>query len=65
MTAVVVMPSRLSSAELDELAFAARCLDGGGFAARLADRLGRSVEAFGRSLPPSLRRLAAAPPNVR
>ena len=57
MTAVVVMASRLSSAELDELAFAARCLDGGGFAARLAERLGRSVEAIGRNLPQSLRRL--------
>ncbi len=57
MTAPVVMPSRLSSAELDELAFAARCLDGGGFAARLAERLGRSVESIGRNLPQSLRRL--------
>jgi hypothetical protein len=58
VTAVVVMPSRMSSAELDELAFAARCLEGGGFAARLADRLGRSVESIGRNLPASLRRLA-------
>jgi hypothetical protein len=57
VTDVVVMPSRLSSAELDELAFAARCLDGGGFAARLAERFGRSVEALGRNLPASLRRL--------
>ncbi len=57
MTAVLVIPSRLSSAELDELAFAARCLDGGGFAARLAERLGRSVETIGRNLPASLRRL--------
>ena len=57
MTAVVVMPPRLSSAELDELAFAARCLGGGGFAARLAERLGRSVEMISRNLPPSLRRL--------
>ena len=57
MTSIVVMPQRLSSAELDELAFAARCLEGGGFAARLADRLGRNVEALGRGLPASLRRL--------
>lgn len=57
MTAVVVMPSRLSTAELDELALAVRCLDGGGFAASLAERLGRNIEALGRSLPPSLRRL--------
>ena len=57
MTAIVVMPSRLSSAELDELAFAGRCLDGGGFVARLAERLGRSVESIGRGLPQSLRRL--------
>jgi hypothetical protein len=57
LTAVVAMPSRLSSAELDELAFAARCLDSGGFAARLAERLGRSVESIGRNLPQSLRNL--------
>jgi len=57
LTAVVVMPSRMSSAELDELAFAARCLEGGGLAARLAERLGRSVESIGGALPASLRRL--------
>jgi hypothetical protein len=57
LTSVVVMPARLSSAELDELAFAARCLGGGGFAASLAERLGRSVEMIGRNLPSSLRRL--------
>ncbi len=57
VSAIVVMPSRLSSAELDELAYAARCLEGRGFAARLADRFGRSVEVLGRSLPPALRRL--------
>ena len=51
------MPSRMSSAELDELAFAARCLEGGGFTARLAERLGRGVESIGRNLPPPLRRL--------
>jgi len=34
-----------------KLAFAAHCLDGGGFAARLAERLGRSVETIGRNLP--------------
>ena len=57
MTLLVAMPPRLSSVELAELAFAVRCLEGGGFAARLADRLGRRVEAIGRSLPESLRRL--------
>jgi hypothetical protein len=59
VTAIVVMPQRLSSAELDELAFAARCLEGGGFTSRLAERLGRSAAALGRSLPASLRRLGA------
>ena len=53
------MPPRLSSVELDELAFAARCLEGGGFAARIAERLGRGVESIGRNLPAPLRRLGA------
>jgi len=57
VTALVVMPSRLSNAELEELAFAVNCLGGGGFAARLAERLGRGVESLGRNLPQSLRRL--------
>jgi hypothetical protein len=51
------MPSGLSSAELDELAFAARCLEGGGLAVRLAERFGRGVASIGRNLPLSLRRL--------
>jgi len=57
MADVVVMPSRMSSEELAELALAARCLSGSGFVAALADRLGRGVEAIGRSLPGALRRL--------
>jgi len=47
----------MSSEELAELALAARCLSGSGFVAALADRLGRGVEAIGRSLPGALRRL--------
>jgi hypothetical protein len=58
MTAVEVLPPGLSSAELEELRFAARCLEGRSFASRAAAALGRQVEAFGRSLPGSVRRLA-------
>jgi hypothetical protein len=59
MTAIEVLPpGLLSSAELEELRFAARCLEGRSFASRAAALLGRQVEAFGRSLPGSLRRLA-------
>ena len=58
MSDIVVMPSRLSNQELADLAFAAQCLEGGGFGARLIDRLGRNVEALSRSLPSSLRRLS-------
>ena len=58
MTAVAVLPPTLSSAELEELRAALRCLEGGGFASRAAGLLGRRVEALGRTLPAS-----AAPPR--
>jgi hypothetical protein len=58
MTAIDILPPSLSSAELEELRFAARCLEGRSFASRAAALLGRQVEAFGRSLPGSVRRLA-------
>jgi hypothetical protein len=58
MTVIDVLPPGLSNAELEELRFAARCLEGRGFAARAAGLLGRQVEAFSRSLPGSVRRLA-------
>jgi len=57
----VLAPALLSSEELGELQFAARCLDGHGFAARLTALLGRQVEALGRALPsPARRQIARA-----
>jgi hypothetical protein len=53
----------MSSAELDELAFAARCLEGGGFTARLAERLGRGVES-GATYRRRCAVWSAAPPNT-
>jgi len=56
---IAVMPAALSSEELGELAFPARCLDGDSFASRLADLLGRQVEALGRALPSPARQAIA------
>jgi hypothetical protein len=55
----VFMPAFLSSEELGELQFAARCLDGDSFASRLTGALGRRVEALGRALPPLARQTIA------
>ena len=55
----VLAPALLSSEELGDLQFAARCLDGRGFAARLTAALGRQVEALGRALPSPARRSIA------
>jgi len=55
----VFMPAFLSSEELGELQFAARCLDGDSFASRLTGVLGRRVEALGRALPPLARQTIA------
>jgi len=54
---VEVMPDRLSEAETEQLRQAVRALEGGGFASRLANLLGRQVEAAGRALPAPARAL--------
>ncbi|MGO9757852.1 MAG: EcsC family protein [Roseiarcus sp.] len=56
---VEVMPDHLSEAETDQLRMAIRRLEGGGFAARAADLLGRQVEAAGRALPAPARQIVA------
>jgi hypothetical protein len=56
---VAVMPEVMTPEELAELEFAARCLEGGGFAARATALLGRQVEALGRALPAPARRAVA------
>ncbi len=59
LTAIEVLPpGLLSSAELEELRFAARCLEGRSFASRAAAVLGRQVEAFA-----SLAARIGAPPR--
>lgn len=55
-----VMPARLSSEELDELLFAAHCLERDSFAARATNLLGRQVAAFGRALPAPARKAVTA-----
>jgi hypothetical protein len=52
-----VMPAHMSEAETEQLRAAVRALEGGGFATRLANMLGRQVEIFGRSLPAPARNL--------
>jgi hypothetical protein len=59
VTTETVMPPLLSSEELGELQFAARCLEGDGFASRATNLLGRQVEALGRALPPPTRKALA------
>ncbi len=59
MTIETLMPPRLSRQELDELHFAARCLEGDSFASRATTLLGRQVEALGRALPSPARRAVA------
>jgi hypothetical protein len=59
MTTDAVMPALLSCEELDELQFAARCLEGDSFASRATNLLGRQVEALGRALPPAARNALA------
>jgi hypothetical protein len=54
-----VMPGRLTEAETDQLRAAVRALEGGGFASRLANLLGRQVEAAGRALPATARNVIA------
>jgi hypothetical protein len=59
VTTVAVMPPLLSPEELGELEYAARCLEGGGFAARATRLLGRQVEAIERALPAPARKTIA------
>jgi hypothetical protein len=59
MTIVEVMPARLSEAETEQLRAAVHALEGGGFASRIANLLGRQVEAAGRALPAPARNLIA------
>jgi len=56
----VVMPARMSAEELGELLVAVRCLEGGGFASRATQVIGRQVGALGRALPAPARRLVAS-----
>jgi hypothetical protein len=56
---VEVMPDRLTAAETDQLRTAVHALEGGGFASKLANLLGRQVEAVGRALPGPARDLVA------
>ncbi len=56
---MTVMPSLLSTEELDELQFAARCLEGDSFASRATTLVGRQVETLGRALPSAARRAIA------
>ncbi len=54
-----LMPALLSSEELGELQFAARCLEGDSFASRATNLLRRQVEALGRALPSPARKAVA------
>ena len=56
---VEVMPDRLTAAETDQLRAAIHALEGGGFASRLANLLGRQVETVGWALPGPARDLVA------
>jgi hypothetical protein len=59
MTTIEVMPARLTEAETKELRAAVHALEGGGFASRVANLLGRQVEAAGRALPSPARNVIA------
>jgi hypothetical protein len=54
-----VMPRHLTDAETDELRQAVHSLEGGGFASRLTNLLGRQIEMVGRSLPSPARKIIA------
>lgn len=56
---VAVMPALLSPEEIDQLEFAVRCLEGGGFAARATRLIGRQVEGLSRALPAPARKAVA------
>ncbi len=54
-----LMTETLSEADLDQLRAAIRSLEGDSFATRLADLIGRQVQAAGRALPSPARKLIA------
>jgi hypothetical protein len=54
-----VMAQHLTEAETDQLRVAVQALEGGGFASRLTNLLGRQVENVGRSLPSPVRKVVA------
>ncbi len=59
MSTVEVMPARLSREETEDLRRAILYLEGGSFARRLTESVGRPVEALSRSLPVAARRVVA------
>jgi hypothetical protein len=59
MSAIEVMPARLSAEETADLRRAIRSLTGKGFTARVGGLLGSNVEALGRSMPTGARRIVA------
>ena len=59
MSTVEVMPARLSREETEDLRRAIGYLEGGSFARRLTESVGRPVEALSRSLPVAARRIVA------
>jgi hypothetical protein len=54
-----VMPKHLTDAETEQLRAAVHALEGGGFASRLTNLLGRQVETAGRALPSPVRKIVA------
>src|SRR5579863_8281708 len=57
---VEVMTTQLATEDLDALRRAVRALEGGSFASRLANAVGRQVQTVGRALPSAARKLVAA-----
>jgi hypothetical protein len=56
---IEAMPDLLTAGEIEQLRAAVRALEGGGFASRLANLLGRQIETAGRALPAPARELVA------
>ncbi|HLJ69752.1 MAG TPA: EcsC family protein [Roseiarcus sp.] len=54
-----IMTEELSEADLNELRAAVRALEGDSFATRMADLIGRQVQAAGRALPSPARKVIA------
>ena len=51
MSAIEVMPARLTREETEDLKRAIACLEGTSFAQRLTDAVGRPIGALGRNAP--------------